>query len=185
MKTIYLVFFIFLGLILYKAIFNFFHWVELKVLFGKYIKSFENDSYLDIVSENKLHIIDLIKKTGVPDSHVSIVQPLGFGKISTSSVSVLQNLENHREDIVGLNYQKFNNAIGEYKRRALESINPLFWISSIINLPRLSFEYLGVKPESVIIKIFQLIWWIIALVFFMLKVFFQSLLNNWIATWFR
>ena len=87
-----------------------------------------------------------------------------------------------REDIVRITLGMFHRAIGVYRSRMIETINPLYWIETIIFLPRQILNYLGVTPESVIIKIAQLIYWLAAFVFgiyrFEVEEFVRGLLSK-------
>jgi len=56
--------------------------------------------------------------------------------------------------------RSFDDAIGIYLSRIKESPNPLYWLDLVICLPKNALCYLGAKPETVIIKILQIVWWI-------------------------
>lgn len=66
-------------------------------------------------------------------------------------------------DMAQITVSMFHQAIGTFKARAKESLNPISWIEFIITLPKAVLTYLGVKPEHVAIKILQLIYWMAGL----------------------
>ena len=55
----------------------------------------------------------------------------------------------------------FRTAKGECKARILESFNPLYWIETILNLPRIILGYFGLNQNSVSAKILQCIYWLL------------------------
>lgn len=80
---------------------------------------------------------------------------------------------------------KFHEAIGVYKSRLLETFSPIYWIEFAINLPKKILEYLGIAPESIVIKIFQLIYWIVGAVLGFLYALYkpeiQTLVKDWLS----
>jgi hypothetical protein len=98
---------------------------------------------------------------------------------------VFRNLSNRREDVVMLIVSMFHKAMGVYKSRMWETINPLYWIESIIFLPRQLFTYLRVPPESVLIKLGQAIYWLLCiaagLIYGIYKPDVEQLVRGWLA----
>ncbi|SHM26931.1 hypothetical protein SAMN05444266_107207 [Chitinophaga jiangningensis] len=109
-------------------------------------------------------IIDLFKKAGIKDSGVTHQEFLGFGNFANYRVSTFDNITNTRSDIVAHTIGHFNQAIGVFRKRATDSLNPLYWIDFILCLPQHLLSFLGVLPESVVVKIILVIYWIIAMV---------------------
>lgn len=113
----------------------------------------------------KEEILLLFKEAGLKDFFVFHQEFLGFGNFANVRLPGFANLTNRREDIV-LNIQRcFNEAIGVFRKRFKDAFNPIFWIEFIIKLPQYFFEFFGVIPEKVIVKVFLVIYWLIALVF--------------------
>lgn len=56
---------------------------------------------------------------------------------------------------------RFSEAIGVYKHRMIESVNPLVWIRVIIFLPRYAMNYIGIEPGKKSSRIIHVIGWII------------------------
>lgn len=105
--------------------------------------------------------LELFQKAGLKDGNVSITEPLGYNKVSTTLVSVFQNATVMKPNIIAAISQFFLQSIGVFRRRRRNSINPICWIETIVFLPRHITEYLGLKP-SIGTKILQLLWWIAA-----------------------
>jgi hypothetical protein len=64
-----------------------------------------------------------------------------------------------------------------------ESLSPLFWLESLINLPKKLLAYLGVPPENVVIKIARVIWWAAGVVFGSIYLLYRSELDAHIKNW--
>jgi len=127
-------------------------------------------SWLSIERESKIvaaraQVVALLKDASVKDSYVGTVQPAGYGYMATANASVMDNFPNAREDFAALTNAMFLQALGTYRSRMLQTFNPLFWIEFLIHLPRYALRYLGVSPDAVVIKLAQIVWWIVCAVF--------------------
>jgi hypothetical protein len=135
--------------------------------------------------QNKLQIVRLFKNAGIQDQTLPSIDPIGFGYVQTSHPTVFNNLTFKRNDFVNATIGMFYESIGVYRYRMLETINPLYWIESIIFLPKTLLNYLGVSPESVVIKIVQLFYWVIsAFILFFLGLYraeFENIVRDLIA----
>jgi len=104
--------------------------------YKKYIDE-PNFKFLEI----KSRIQKILTNAGIDEILLPAAQPVGYGKLVT-----------------------FHEAIGVYHDRMIASINPINWIKVIIFLPKHALSYIGVTPDKVITKIFQIIYWIIMFV---------------------
>ena len=111
-------------------------------------------------AENTSAVVQLFKAAGMKDRQIPFVQPVGYGQILQGHTSLFSNIENRREDVVANMMQCFSEARGTFKHRIIETFSPLFWINQILFLPRTILEFLGIKPESIIVKLFQLVYWL-------------------------
>jgi hypothetical protein len=129
------------------------------------------------IQENQIEIKKIVLKTGIQDQWTSYMEPLGLGKAKKESISALDNLTLLNPKIMGPGREIVNRAKGFYKIQALKSFNPLFWVEFIVFLPKELLKYFSVdedaKSGSVIIKIFQVIYWI-ASIYFM----YQTYVHN-------
>lgn len=137
------------------------------------------------LTEHKPRIIELIKGAGVPDNYVPHVQPIGFGQFISSKVSVMRNLSNSRQDISNAALAMLFEAKGTYRTRTLETLNPLYWVELVINLPRIMLEYVGVSSESIVVRSLQVVWWIFGSVSSFLYALYrpdvEQLVRDWIS----
>jgi hypothetical protein len=156
--------YLFLVIVGLKLLINLSKYIQCKRYRDKYFLWLAGSKKELLLVEHKSQVIKLFKDAGVKDNVVGVAQPLGYGQIQVGGTSVFANFPHRREDIVKFTFNMFGEAIGVYRSRTLEAFNPLYWIEFIINLPKHSLSYLGVSPESVVIKIFQLIYWIAGVV---------------------
>jgi len=176
--------YIFLAIVLFKLLVNFSKYIQCKRYLDKYLDWLLKGSTWQLV-EHKSQVIKLFKDAGIEDGYRGVVEPLGYGKIQTAQVSVFANFPNRREDFVSLTMEMFYQAIGVYRSRVLETFNPLYWIEFVINLPKQVLSYLGVSPENLVVKIAQLIYWIVCAVlgflFALYKSEIETLVRDWIS----
>ena len=159
---------------------NFFRFNSIEKLFNGL---FADDTKVRTKSLSfKNRIINYIKYAGVNDKHIPISQPVGYFQVANATVSTLKNIVNAREDIVSSNYELLLEAKGNYWSRFINSFNPFYWIRVVIFVPKYMFSYLGLNPDSVIIKIFQLIYWIVAVVFTILTSVFTDKVKSFIIS---
>lgn len=134
--------------------------------------------------ESRGQVVKLFKEAGVKDSHVSVARHIGFGKLSIKEVSVFANFPNPREDFAAPILAMFRETIGTYRARMLETFSPLYWIETLINLPRALLSYLGVPAENVLVRVLQVVWWAVGLVLTTLLALYTSELRAFTEGWF-
>lgn len=112
-------------------------------------------------AENTGPLVQLFKAAGVADRQIPYVEPMGYGQLLQGHTLLFSNIGNLRDSVVANMIACFAEAKGVYKHRILENFSPLFWIRSILFLPRTLLAYLGVKGDSLITKLFQLLYWLV------------------------
>lgn len=162
MNWIYLLV-VFLSLMILRVIVNFYKLKRIKALHTLYHEYLRESSYKFV--EYKQELISLFKDAGLKDFKVMHQEFLGFGQFANMQISGFENLTSNRMDIANGIQSKFHEAIGVFRKKALESLNPIFWIEFILKLPQFIFEFFGVIPEKLVVKVFILIYWIIAILF--------------------
>jgi len=149
----------------------------------KYYKIY--NAYLDNPKwdflEVQPQIVKLFKEAKIDDNAVAYVENVGYGKVlADAHVSVMANIGNTRADVVSSVTAMFHKAIGTYRSRMLEAINPFYWLEFVFFLPKRMFEYFGTPPESIFIKITQAIYWLFAGVIGLLYSIFGNEINAYI-----
>lgn len=146
-----------------RFIINYYKYRRINSLYKGYIDNIVQEDIKFI--QNKEEIKSLFKEAGLKDSAVLHQEHLGFGQFTNMKISVFDNLTNRREDIVNNVQIRFNEAIGVFKKRYKDSFNPIFWIEFIIKLPQYLMEFFGVLPEKMVVKVFLIIYWVVAVLF--------------------
>ena len=179
MKYLYIA----LSVIGLHAIYNLINYLRYPIvekhLFNNY--SSDGSKKVDALS-HKTQVLNYIKYAGVKDKHIPVVQPIGYGHVASSMVSVFSNLMNQREDIALNVTDCLLEAKGNYWLRFVNSFNPFFWLRLIIFIPKYLLSYLGLKEESIVIKISQVVYWLLAVVFTFLISVFPEEIKSFIFT---
>jgi len=138
------------GLLLLRFIINLSRFLRAKRYLARYHKWLENPD--DKLLESRAQVRKLLKDVNVSDGYIGVTQHTGLNRIQTANVSVIDAFPNTRRDFVqGTNYL-FREAIGTYRQRMIDTFNPLYWIETVLHLPKVVLTYLGLPPESVFIK---------------------------------
>ena len=155
-----------LFLILYSVSINWFHLRETNQLYSAYLEYIEkrNPEFV----ENKHRILELFNKAGIQDKILPTSTFVGMG-IKNYNYSVHDNLEMVSEDTKRVVNYSFLEAIGVFRSRIKNAINPLYWIEFIFFLPKVVLNYLGVSAESIIVKFAQIIYWLAGVLFAVFK----------------
>lgn len=115
--------------------------------------------------QKKQEVISLFKDAGLKDFAFIHQEFLAYGQHSTMTVSGFDNMNSDRLDVFNHMKTRFNEAIGVYRKRFMDSFNPMFWIDFVFKFPQYLFEFFGVLPEKVIVKIFLILYWLMLLIF--------------------
>ncbi len=162
-----------------KVLYNMYCWILMKWYYKEYVKFVkESDSWF--IKEHRQQIISLFEKAGITDTHMPVAEPGGFGLVKTGNVSIFRNLAVIREDIVTVVVGFFHEAIGVYKQRIFETFNPIYWVEQFFQLPKTLLNYLGIGSKSIIVKFFQLAWWIIVILSTIIGIIFNKEFTTWI-----
>jgi len=111
------------------------------------------------VAEKRSKFKSLIFHANIVDVRVPIAQAIGFFQVASASVSVLENFPSRHADIADGCFSLIDDAIGVYQARMWNAFNPLWWINTLIFLPRSVCAYLHIKADSLSVKMGQLLWW--------------------------
>lgn len=155
--------FIFSFLLLVYAFYNLINFLRYPLIEKYLLYTYSSDVSLRIKSTtHKNQIVAYIKNAGVKDKTIPVVQPLGYGQLASSSISVFDNILIPRQDIAKLATDSLLEAKGNYWSRFINSFNPFYWLRIILFIPKNIFLYFGLTESSVFIKIFQFLYWLIA-----------------------
>ncbi len=169
---------IFLVLICIKLALNLNKLFRTRFMLKKYQKYTSDPNWK--FTESIPEIIKLLKSAGISDSQVTYIEPIGYGKIQSGLVSAFDNLGNTRADVVTLFNSKLHQAIGVYRSRAIETINPIYWLEFIITLPKQVLSFLGIPPEATLSKIAQILYWLISVLLSLAYAIFKEEIHQYI-----
>ena len=143
------------AIIIYKFLLNLIKCLKLK--------KFQNE-YLDFLAKknvnpslHKNEIMQLLKDADVQDVSSTISQPSGYGMIATQNASVMTNYPSSILPLVKGMMELFDNGIGEYKKRYMEALSPLYWIDLIVFFPKHLLEYIKIDKEKYSFKILNIV----------------------------
>lgn len=157
--------FVIIFLLLLYAFYNLINFLRYPIIEKHFLYTYSSDASLKIKSMTyKNQIVNYIKNSGVKDKSIPIVQALGYGQLASAPVSIFDNILNRRQDVAQLAMQSLLEAKGNYWSRFINAFNPFYWLHIIIFIPRNIFTFLGLKESNIIIKIFQLLYWLIAVI---------------------
>jgi hypothetical protein len=149
--------YIFLAIALFKFVNNFAKYHRCKWYLKQYGEYIKQPSWK--FDQHQPQIVKLFQDAGIEDVLVSRVAVVGM-TIQTSQASAFQNLAVREQDVPSVVSTLFHRTIGVYRNRLFETVNPLYWIETIIYLPREMLKYLGVSSENVGAKLLQVVYWI-------------------------
>jgi hypothetical protein len=150
---------IFIGIMLIRLLLYMDKMIRLTKYQKKYYQ-FLSDHNQDFV-RHKRQIIQLFNEAGLPDPVISRIEPAGYSQLKTYSISGFENITVIDNEIIGHMRPKFQEGIGVFKHRMIQSINPIFWIEFIVKFPEMMFKYVGVLPENILVKIINILYWIV------------------------
>lgn len=104
----------------------------------------------------------LFSDAGLSKVTIPVTQSLGYGQLTSFHAKVIDNLDCNRQDIVSSALSLFDQMVGMYRMRMLESFSLRYWLELLIFLPKYVVQYLGGNAEKLPAKLFQLSYWFIA-----------------------
>lgn len=173
------------AIILVKVVLNLSNALYLRIRYKQYLEFMEHRSLplLTRLRGSKSRTLTLMKYAGIENKQVSITQSVGYNLAKTSSGRLFDNYPSAIRDIAAITAEAFEEAIGTYKGRAIDAINPLYWLSLIVYLPTRVCSSLGAKADSVPVKILQGIYWLVGVVTTALFAFAKPTVIGWLRGW--
>ena len=144
---------------LLKLILNLVRYLQLRRYLSKYKKwhASRDEKFL----ESKAQVVKLVRDAGVDDQHLNVSEHVGGGNLRVFKASVLDNFPHFESDMSSAAQRLMREAIGAYRARMIEAFSPIYWVESVLYLPRTVLRYLDLPAEGTGAKIAQLVWWII------------------------
>lgn len=173
--------FILILLILLYAIYNLINFLRYPIIEKHLLYTYSSNTSLKMKSmSHKNQIVNYIKYAGVKDKSIPIVQSLGYGQLASAPISIFDNILNQRQDVAQIAMECLLEAKGNYWSKFINSFNPFYWIRIVLFIPKNIFMYFGIKETSVFIKIFQFLYWLIAVICTFLLAIFPEEIKSFI-----
>ena len=163
----------------YKFFSNHIRQQKAMALKKKYIDWVTNEDSVPDMETYQYDIIELFKAAKVKNVRLSLPSR---GMHKDIDIALFDNLLQRRTGIIREVLDAFDFAIGYYRSSKRKAISPLYWIESIIFLPKKIIEYIGADLEKTAFKITNLIltaiWWLTGLLFTLYKAEIFALLQS-------
>lgn len=170
-------FFLFVLIVLFKFLTNYAAYYKCKKYREDYLKW--ASSSCDGFEEHRSEIIHLIEQAGISDSRIPVSQVIAPMQMASHAASVFTNFPTKNPQLAACMYGKFDDAVGVYRNRWMNAFNPLYWIESIVFLPKALILYIGADLEKPALRLCNVlttaIWWISL---FLLYLFGGDLYNH-------
>jgi hypothetical protein len=101
----------------------------------------------------KQEIIRLFRSAQIKEPGYDHFSPTPSGQVIHRAGSAFDNLFARRGDVQQLVFDAFVEAKGYFKDEIRRSLIPVYWPSVLINVPADLLVYVGVKPESVAVRV--------------------------------
>ncbi|CAI3596720.1 conserved hypothetical protein [Clostridium neonatale] len=166
----------------YKLLSNIYCYVRCKSLQIRYHKwiSGNDMNYVTYKSE----VIKLFKRANVKDALASVSEKPVPGSLTVGQRSVQNNFPHCSPNHIYSADRMFYEAIGLYRSRFKECFSPLYWIESIIFLPKNILTYINLDSEKTAFKLanvlLSFIWWVIIASITIFDIDFENLIAKYI-----
>ncbi len=135
------------------------------------------------LTSNLTEIKRRVQAAGVQNPTHRFMEPAGYGHLVPQSMTALDNILFHNEDILTGANQALSLAAGHYKTQAILSINPLYWLEVVFFLPKQLVSASGIEVTSKVaeigLKLVQIAYWIAIVLTLLFKPeVLKILLNN-------
>lgn len=153
--------YLFLVLVVLKLSLNTYNYFRVKKL-AKYHMLWLQDKK-DNFYTYKSEVLSLFKEAKIKDMMFPASQSVGYGQIANFSASTFGNFPSKRQVIAANVMCMFDDAEGVFRKNIFDALNPLYWIETLIFLPRSLLVYLNLSGEKLSYKllniVLSIIWW--------------------------
>ena len=150
-----------------------------------YQKSFTKDG--KIFSEQVPLAKRLFKSAGIGGVSVPFTEHAVGNHYRTGTAEVIDNLTSRNGNIVSAAASMFDELVGTFRIRMLDSISPIYWLKCIVFLPKhfLDAVGLGINAEKAMPKVINLlltaIWWVLLFLLFVFRQDLYGLISDFLS----
>jgi hypothetical protein len=113
---------------------------------------------LNTLLEGRQAVKALVREAGTDQIQVPIVQLAGYGHVATGHMQPFDNPTANYADVVTMNSHALSMTIGYFRHRRNQSFDPMFWIDTVLNLPKHALPVLEKAPNAVQ-QVVRLVWY--------------------------
>jgi len=124
--------------------------------------------------QKKSEVLSLWKTAGVHDYTVPFIEPAGFGHLIQGKLTCFGQFPSSNTRLIETTMRSFHEAIGEYKRRCKNAINPIDWILVIVDFPKRALDALNIHPNKGLTNFLRFIWWLFGSLFTIFFAFYPN-----------
>ena len=124
---------------------------------------------------------DLFVRAGLKDSMDAYMEPAGYGFVQQRHILLFDNLAVNDAGIAPRVMQKFREAEGVYLWRLKQAFSPIYWIETVLGLPAIALQYVGLPPGSVFGRIANVAAWVLAVVSLLVSLPDFQDLQRWLS----
>ncbi len=151
-------------LIFIKLIINVYRLARTKLFMEKYTNWILSETRDYSMTEFKSEVVELWKAAGIKNCSFVRLEDIGYGNAIQIQEFLFDHFPSIYEDMAFLTKRSFHEAIGVYKKRIIESVNPLYWIMVIIDWPQKLTDKLNLHLKQGLVNVFRLVWWVLGLI---------------------
>ena len=135
-------------IILLRLVYYFYYYLLAKRYYKKYDQYVKNDQDNWYIRENRQNIAELFKKAEIKDSQIPYADAIGLGMVNSGHFSVFENLYLLRGDVMNIINGYFKESINVFRKKIINTFNPIYWIDFVIYLPKKVLKYLNIGSEK-------------------------------------
>lgn len=156
-----------------------------KLFISKIVGCDTENKFDSSIYEMQPELVQLLKKSGITRPTVTTAIPIGYNHIRTGNVDVWDNMFVNRVDVAQLMIASIERARGVFKLRLKQTINPFYYVEGIIFLPQTILKYLGVVNINFGIKLLNLIYWILSIIYAVYSSTINAIIQNFLSSFFK
>lgn len=178
--------YIFISVVLLKFLYNLINYLEnfrlYKIWTNYFDKLIKKKKCSNAITYTR-NIEEHFKLANISNASIPFSIPIGYGQVATSEATMFENIFANDKRVIPYINNAFLEARGFFKKRMLESFNPMYWLKLIIYLPKNIIKYLGLNTDTIFTKIFQIIFWIADTLLFVIyqdeiSIFIKNIINE-------
>ena len=153
--------------VIYKFASNLYFLLRTKFFYKEFKSLLDDKTKRSIPITEYMHEVKyLFTKAKIKNRSLSFMREMGFGYAKEAELKMFDNIFTIDYEITPLVNQSFNEAIGVFKYRMRQSINPIYWVEFAIFLPKHVLEFFDIDSSKQLSNLIQFIYWVLSIFVF-------------------